>query len=119
MVMTTLADPGVHPNGSRRPQGPALAQASLIGKTLATARPRVRGAAARRVLGRAWAAFRPAALLVAGCGCATAATYIALGLWPGLLAAAAGLFLLDWLSKPARPPRVVVEDPPGPDGGAG
>ncbi len=117
--MTTLADPGVHPNGSRRAIPPALAPASLIGKTLATARPRARGAAAHRALGRAWAAFRPAALLTAGCACAVAATYIALGLWPALLAAGTSFFLLDWLSRPSPPPKVIVEDPEpnAPDGG--
>ncbi len=94
-----------------------MAPASLIGKTLATARPRTRAAALAAAAGRGWRAFRPAALPTAGCASGTAAAFIALGLWPALLAAGTSFFLLDWLSKPAPPPRVVVEDPDDGDGG--
>lgn len=95
-----------------------MTSASLIGKTLAVTRPAARRAAVARALGRAWRAFRPAALSTAGYGCAATATYVAAGLWPGLLATAAALILLDWQNKPSPPP-VVVDDPDGvPGGGA-
>lgn len=114
--MVTVAAPHVHPNGVRGAQ-PATAPASLIGKTLAVTRPAARRDALTRAAGRAWRAFRPAALPTAGYGCAAAATYVAAGLWPGLLATASGLILLDWQNKPSPPPRVI--DAPEPDGTPG
>jgi len=113
--MVTVAAPHVHSNGVRGGPQPATAPASLIGKTLAVTRPAARRDALTRAAGRAWRAFRPAALLTAGFGCATAAAYVAAGLWPGLLATAASLVTLDWLSRPPRPP--VIVDPDAPDSG--
>lgn len=115
MVMATLTDPGVHSNGSRPVA--VLAPASLIGKTLAVTRPAARRAALARALGRGWRAFRPSALPSAGYGCAAAAAYVGAGLWPGLLASAVALILLDWQAKPGPPP-VVIDDPDTVDGGA-
>ncbi len=106
---TPMPSPSVTP--------PVVSSASVLGKAYAATRPRSRAAALAGAVGRGWRAFRPAVLPTAGCGCAAAAAYVAVGLWPGLLAAAAGCFLLDWLSKPSPPPAVV--DDPGADGDAG
>lgn len=118
MVMATVGVQKVHPNGSHPGgPGPVLAPASLIGKTLAVTRPAARRAALARASGRGWRAFRPAALSTLGYGCAAAAAYVGAGLWPGLLAAAAALVLLDWQNKPAPPP-VVIDDPDAAEAGA-
>lgn len=99
-----------------------MAPASLIGKTLAVTKPAVRRAAVARAIGRGWRAFRPAALSTAGYGCAAAAAWVAAGLWPGLLATAGALVLLDWQNKPSPAP-VVIDGPPvtinDPDGAPG
>lgn len=117
MVMATVGVREVHPNGSHPGvPAPALAPASLIGKTLAVTRPAVRRAAVARAIGRAWRAFQPSALSTAGYGCAAAAAYVAAGLWPGLLATAAGLILLHWQNEPGPAP-VVIDAPVDPDGG--
>lgn len=115
MVMATQGDTRVHPNGSRPGVLAPPGTASLIGKTLAATRPAARRAAAARAAGRAWRAFRPAALSTSAYGCAAAGAYVAAGLWPGLLTAAAALLLLDWQSKHPPPP-VIVDDPDLPGG---
>lgn len=114
-MMVTVGEARVHPNGAR----PGVTvPASLIGKTLATARPAARRAALGRGVSRAWRAFRPAALATAAYSCATSAAYVAAGLWPALASAAVGLLLLEWQAKAGRPP-VIVDEPDPPAGGAG
>lgn len=117
MLMATVGDTRVHPNGSRPVAAtPGVSSASLIGKTLAVTRPAARRAALTRAAGRGWRTFRPSALPAAAYGCAASAAYVAAGLWPGLLATAGALILLDWQAKPGPAP-VVIDAPVDPDGG--